>query len=170
MSARIEGKTSDNGLATIAQKLIEDRLKPQLNWLKYAGLAVLGMIGFGFTERVIEDNTPLSIPGFSSKASPGLITPASVAGIAGPSEATLSFVVQSAGKSKDGGILFLNDRANYKEPGTKTICVSLKNCPSLALLQPQSLKGKSVTAMGRPDTYNGKEEVWVEREGALRVN
>jgi hypothetical protein len=84
-------------------------------------------------------------------------------------EERVSFVVQSAGKSKDGRLLFLNDRRDYRAEGTFTVVIDVEDVPEYAGVTPRSLVGKTVEATGVVSEYHGRPEVWVRDAAKLTV-
>lgn len=75
----------------------------------------------------------------------------------------------ATGKSKTGSIIYLNDRTNFRDPETRTVVISAESAPKWAV-NPTLFKGRKITATGRIDEYNGKPQVWVEKDADLRVD
>ncbi len=97
-------------------------------------------------------------------------TPAPSPARTGPAkEERVSFVVQSAGKSKDGRLLFLNDQRDYRAQGTFTVVINVEAVPEYAGVTPKSLVGKIVEATGVVGDYHGRPEVWVRDAGKVTV-
>jgi hypothetical protein len=100
------------------------------------------------------------------------VTPASALPPApkGPAqEERVSFVVQSAGKSKDGRLVFLNDQRDWRAPGVFTVVIDTEAVPEYAGVQPRSLVGKAVEATGVVGQYQGRPELWVRDAAKLTV-
>ncbi len=140
---------AENGYATAKAK----------GWLKWIAIAITTLLGYGYAERVLEDNTSLDLPGFHTKASAATTATSQPPTAQLAEEISKSFVVQSAGKS--GNRLFFNDNADYKSAGVFTVVVDTSSCPTLAGLDPRSMKGKTISAKGLSSSYNGKPQLVV---------
>jgi hypothetical protein len=84
-------------------------------------------------------------------------------------EERVSFVIQSAGKSKDGRLVFLNDQRDWRAPGVFTVVIDAEAVPEYAGVQPRSLVGKTVEATGVVGQYQGRPELWVRDAAKLTV-
>ncbi len=97
-------------------------------------------------------------------------TPAPSSVRTGPAkEERVSFVIQSAGKSKDNRLLFLNDQRDYRAQGVFTVVIDVEAVPDYASVTPKSLVGKTVEATGVVGDYHGRPEVWVRDAAKLTV-
>jgi len=97
-------------------------------------------------------------------------TPAPSPARMGPAkEERVSFVAQSAGKTRDGRLLFLNDRRDYRAEGVFTVVIDVEAVPEYAGVTPRSLVGKTVEATGVVGDYQGRPEVWVRDATKLTV-
>jgi len=84
-------------------------------------------------------------------------------------EERVSFVVQSAGRSKDGRLVFLNDQRDWRAPGVFTVVIDAEAVPEYGGVQPRSLVGKTVEATGVVGEYQGRPELWVRDPAKLTV-
>jgi hypothetical protein len=84
-------------------------------------------------------------------------------------EEQVSFVVQSAGKSRDGRLVFLNDQRDYRAQGVFTVVIDVEAVPEYAGVTPRSLVGKTVEATGVVGEYHGRPEVWVRDAAKMTV-
>jgi hypothetical protein len=84
-------------------------------------------------------------------------------------EERVSFVIRSAGKSRDGRLVFLNDRKDYRSEGAFTVVIDAEELPEYAGVEPRSLVGKTVEATGIVGEYKGRPEVMVRDAAKLTV-
>src|SRR5262249_33092351 len=84
-------------------------------------------------------------------------------------EELVTFVGQSAGKTRDGRLLFLNDQRDYRAQGVFTIVIDVEAVPEYAGVTPRSLVGKTVEATGVVGEYHGRPEVWVRDAAKLTI-
>jgi hypothetical protein len=97
-------------------------------------------------------------------------TPAPSPARTGPAkEEQVSLVIQSAGKTRDGRLVFLNDQRDYRAPGVFTVVIDTEAMPEYASIPPRSLVGKTVEATGVVGAYQGRPEVWVRDAAKLTV-
>jgi hypothetical protein len=84
-------------------------------------------------------------------------------------EQQVSFVIRSAGKSRDGRLLFLNDQRNYRAQGVVTVVIDTEAVPEYAGIEPRSLVGKTVEAAGIVGDYKGRPQITVRDAAKLTV-
>jgi len=68
------------------------------------------------------------------------------------------FQVQS-GITLQHGLMLLNDRANFREPGTKTVTVDTKKVPGTDGMDGRQLVGKRIIAKGPIVLYKGQPQL-----------
>jgi hypothetical protein len=81
----------------------------------------------------------------------------------------VSFVIRSAGKSRNGRLLFLNDQRDYRAQGVVTVVIDTEAVPEYAGVEPRSLVGKTVEAVGIVGDYKGRPQIMVRDAVKLTV-
>jgi hypothetical protein len=84
-------------------------------------------------------------------------------------EQQVSFVIRSAGKSRNGRLLFLNDQRDYRAQGVLTVVIDTEAVPEFAGVEPRSLVGKTVEATGIVGDYKGRPQLIVRDAAKLTV-
>jgi hypothetical protein len=84
-------------------------------------------------------------------------------------EERVSFVIRSAGKSRDGRLVFLNNLKDYRAEGAFTVVIDAEEVPEYAGVEPRSLVGKTVEATGVVGEYKGRPQVMVRDAAKLTV-
>jgi hypothetical protein len=103
-------------------------------------------------------------------AGPEAVTPTQAASHVGqPKEVRLSFVVRSAGRSRSGKLVFLNDQQDYRAAGVFTVVIDTQAVPQYAGIDPRSLVGKTVEAIGPVTEYQGRPQLMVRDATRLTV-
>jgi hypothetical protein len=103
-------------------------------------------------------------------AGPEAVSPAQAATLVGqPKEVRLSFVIQSAGKTRDGRLVFLNDQRDYRAAGVFTVVIDTQAVPTYAGIEPRSLVGKTVEVTGVVSEYRGRPQLMVRDSTKLTV-
>jgi hypothetical protein len=95
-------------------------------------------------------------------AGPEPVGPAQAAALVGqPKEVRLTFVVRSAGRSRSGKLVFLNDQQDYRAAGVFTVVIDTEAVPQFASVEPRSIVGKTVEATGLVTEYRGRPQLMV---------
>jgi hypothetical protein len=84
-------------------------------------------------------------------------------------EQQVSFVIRSAGKSRNGRLLFLNDQRDYRAQGVVTVVIDTEAVPEFAGVEPRSLVGRTVEATGIVGEYKGRPQLMVRDAAKLTV-
>lgn len=137
------------------------------------GLLALSGIGYAGYEKFAPHAAPMpaELKEALGEKAPRDVGPEEAAKLAGKTDEVVRvrFVVASAGKTRNGGLTFLNSQPYVRGQQSKGLTVVVQNWNVPGYDSPRSLEKKTVTAVGKVTEFRGSPQIVVDKPAQVVV-